>query len=314
MEIIELSGYTETDKVHIAQGYLVPRQAKANGLLLDEVLVTEPALREITRRYTREAGVRNLERQIGKVLRKVAVSIAEGKTGTVTIDQEHVRGYLGAPRFTFEAAERTELPGVATGLAYTPFGGDVLFVEASTAKGSGKFTLTGQLGDVMRESAEAALSYIRSHAEALGIDPEMFADHDIHVHVPSGATPKDGPSAGVTIATALASLVTRRPVRSEVGMTGEITLRGKVLPIGGLKEKALAAHRAGLTTVIIPQRNEPDLDEVPDEVRRSVKFVLADQIDEVLAAALDERSVPKRALRDGAVESVADRLGMPAAD
>jgi ATP-dependent Lon protease len=286
MEVIELAGYTETDKVHIAEGYLVPRQVRENGLRDDELVFTEDALRRIIGDYTREAGVRNLERQIGKIGRKVAVRIAGGATETITVDGDDVGEYLGPRRFTHEAAERTELPGVATGLAYTPYGGDVLFVEASAAPGGNGFTITGQLGDVMRESAQAALAYVRSKGDQLGLPSTYFAEHDIHVHVPAGATPKDGPSAGVTMSTALASLLTSTPVRSDVGMTGEITLRGKVLPVGGIKEKVLAAHRSGLRTVILPRRNEPDLAEVPDEVRDEMTFVLADMIDDVWASAL----------------------------
>jgi ATP-dependent Lon protease len=227
-----------------------------------------------------------LERQIGRIARKVAVNIASGGPQGSPVDVAELRSSLGPPKFTFEAAERTDVPGVATGLAYTPFGGDVLFVEASVAKGTGEFTITGQLGDVMRESAQAALSYVRASAELLGLPPETFSENDLHVHVPAGSTPKDGPSAGVAIATALASLLTRRPVRSEVGMTGEITLRGKVLPIGGLKEKALAAHRAGLKTVIIPERNEADLEEVPEEVRADLEFVRVDRVIDVWRHAL----------------------------
>jgi len=300
MEIIPLSGYTETDKVHIARGFLIPRQAERHGLRPDELVLDEDALRKIIRRYTREAGVRGLEREIGKIARKVAVGVAEGATETGTVGVEEVRSFLGAPRFTFDAAERTDVPGVATGLAYTPYGGDVLFVEASVSQGSGKFIVTGKLGDVMKESAQAALSYVRANARALGIDPGMFGDHDLHVHVPAGATPKDGPSAGVTIATALASLLSGQPVRPDVGMTGEITLRGKVLPVGGIKEKMLAAHRAGLRIVVLPRRNEPDLDEVPPEVRDEVEFVLVDRVNEVWehallkpAATADDGSAPQ---------------------
>jgi ATP-dependent Lon protease len=288
MEIIELSGYTETDKVHIAQGYLVPRQVRENGLREDELEITEAALRRIVRDYTREAGVRNLERQIGKIARKAAVRVAGGETEPIVVDAEDVREFLGPRRFTSEVAERTDLPGVATGLAYTQYGGDVLFVEASSAPGGKGFTVTGQLGDVMRESAQAALAYVRAKGDELGLQPEYFAEHDIHVHVPAGATPKDGPSAGVTIATALASLLTSTAVRSDVGMTGEITLRGKVLPVGGVKEKVLAAHRAGLRTVILPRRNEPDLEEVPEEVREDMTFVLVDRVDEVWRYALPD--------------------------
>jgi ATP-dependent Lon protease len=286
LEIIDLSGYTENDKVHIAQGYLIPRQLQENGLHPHEMTIDELALRQIVRDYTREAGVRNLEREVGKIARKVAVRVAEGSTEGEVVDGELVREFLGPPRFVFEAAERTELAGVATGLAYTSYGGDVLFVEASAAPGSKGFTVTGQLGDVMRESAQAALSYVRAQSAQLGVDPGFFAQHDIHMHVPAGATPKDGPSAGVTMATALASLLTNIPVRSDVGMTGEITLRGKVLPVGGIKEKVLAAHRAGLRTVIMPLRNEPDLEKVPDEVRAEMTFLFADMTSDVWRLAL----------------------------
>ena len=294
MEIIELSGYTESDKVHIAKGFLVPRQLTENGLREDELAITDGALHQIIRDYTREAGVRDLERQIGKIVRKVAVRVADPKAEAeppATIDTTNVREYLGPQRFIYEAAERTELPGVATGLAYTPYGGDVLFIEASTAPGKGGFTVTGQLGDVMRESAQAALSYVRAQSRSLGIPDDYFALHDLHLHVPAGATPKDGPSAGVTMATAIASLLTGKAVRADVGMTGEITLRGKVLPIGGVKEKMLAAHRAGLRTVILPQRNEPDVEEVPEEVRKEMTVIYADMIDEVWRNALREKVV-----------------------
>lgn len=297
MEIIQLDGYTEYEKVEIAKGYLVPRQIKANGLRDGEIEFTEEALRQIIRDYTREAGVRNLEREIGRVARKVATKVAAGElsnpagdgkepTQPLTIGPEQVREYLGKPRFHFEAALRTEKAGVATGLAVTPVGGDVLFIEAARMPGKDRLTLTGQLGDVMKESAQIALSYVRAHAGDLGIDSAQFNDADIHLHVPAGAVPKDGPSAGVTMVTALVSLLTDRPVRSDVGMTGEISLQGQVLPIGGLKQKVLAAHRAGLRTVIFPQRNEPDLDDVPEDVRQEMTFYTAETIEEVLAHAL----------------------------
>jgi ATP-dependent Lon protease len=290
MEILQLSGYTEGEKVNIARNYLIPRQIKENGLRLGEVTFTDAALQTILRNHTREAGVRNLERQIGAVCRKVVTRIAEGKTEQVVIDRPQVLEYLGKPEYfyTEEVEERTAIPGVATALAYTPVGGDIMFVEATQMPGGQGFQLTGQLGDIMQESARAALSYVRSNAKTLGLKDDFFARRDIHLHVPAGATPKDGPSAGVTMATALASLVTGRPVRSDVGMTGEITLRGQVLPIGGLKEKVLAAHRAGLKTVIIPKRNENDLDDVPAEVRQQISFVLADRMEDVLAAALEQ--------------------------
>lgn len=287
MEIIHLDGYTEYEKVRIAQGFLVPRQVRANGLLPDEIGVAEPALRTIIQEYTREAGVRNLEREIGRACRKVAVKIAGGdRDGRVEIDADDVRELLGRPKHQFEAADRPELPGVATALAVTPAGGEILFVEASRMKGRGNLTLTGQLGDVMKESAQIALSYVRSRAKELDLDPDAFDSTDIHLHVPAGATPKDGPSAGVAMVTAIASLLTGRPAHADVAMTGEITLRGQVLPIGGVKQKVLAGHRAGLKALIVPRRNEPWLEDVPKEVRDSVQFVLVDTIEEVLDAAL----------------------------
>jgi ATP-dependent Lon protease len=305
MEILLLSSYTENEKVKIATGYLIPRQIKENGLRPEEIAFTEDAIHTIIRSHTREAGVRELERQIGAACRKVVTRLAEGKLTSARIDRDDVTDYLGKPEYyyTEEVEERTSLPGVATALAYTPVGGDIMFVEATQMPGGKGFQLTGQLGEVMKESAWAALSYVRANAKALGLKEDFFARSDIHLHVPAGATPKDGPSAGVTMATALASLISGRPVRSDVGMTGEITLRGQVLPIGGLKEKVLAAHRAGLKTIILPKRNEKDLDDVPEEVRQSLKFVFADKIEDVLRAALEppsrvngrpDRSAPRR--------------------
>lgn len=288
MEIIQLSSYTEDEKVNIAKGYLVPRQIKENGLRPSEVKVTDEALREIIQGYTREAGVRNLERQIGKVCRKIAAGVAAGeiKRGR-TVKAKDVATYLGKRRyFDEEIDERLENPGVAIGLVWTEAGGDITFFEATRMPGAKGYILTGQLGDVMKESAQAALSYVRSRAESLGIDPDFFTHSDIHLHIPEGAIPKDGPSAGITMATALASLLTNRPVRPKLGMTGEITLRGKVLPVGGVKEKVLAAARYGLDTVILPRRNDSDLDELPEAVRKQMKFILVDTVDEVLAAAL----------------------------
>ncbi len=296
MEILQLSGYTEEEKIRIAQGYLIPRQIRENSLRDDEIRFEEGALSTIIRDYTREAGVRNLEREIGKVCRKVATRVAEGLDGTVVIGKEQLYEYLGPSRFYYEPAERTELPGVATGLAWTPTGGDIIFIEATQMPGSKGFTLTGQLGDVMRESAQAALSYVRSKARDMGIDEEFFSKSDIHVHVPAGAIPKDGPSAGVTMATALASLLTDRPVRADVGMTGEITLRGQVLPVGGIKEKVLGAHRAGLRTVIMPRRNATDLENLPEEIRKQITFVFVDRVDEVLQAALRDGQVEEEAV------------------
>ncbi len=286
MEILTLSGYTEEEKIHIARGYLVPRQIRENGLRTSEVSFSDEALRTIIRDYTREAGVRSLERQIGAVCRKIATRVAEGHSESVEVGAEEVPEYLGKPVYFFEAAERCDLPGVATGLSVTAVGGDILFIEATKMPGQKGLTITGQLGDVMKESAQAALSYVRSQADRLGFDRDFFNTNDIHIHVPAGAVPKDGPSAGVTIATALTSLLTGRPVRADVGMTGEITLRGQVLPVGGIKEKVLAAHRAGLRTVIIPKRNEKDLEDLPADVRNDMKFVLVERVDEVLETAL----------------------------
>ncbi len=294
MEIIQLDGYTEYEKLEIAKGYLVPRQVKANGLREDEIHFEDQALRQIIRDYTRESGVRNLEREIGRVARKVATRIAagelavsdeEGAVQAITIGPAQVKEYLGKPKFHFEAALRTEKAGVATGLAVTAVGGDVLFIEAARMPGKDRLTLTGQLGDVMKESAQIALSYVRAHAKEFGIDSATFNDADIHLHVPAGAVPKDGPSAGVTMVTALVSLLTGRPVRAEVGMTGEVSLQGQVLPIGGLKQKILAAHRAGLTTVIFPQRNEADLTTCR-KMRSEMTFYMAETIEEVLTHAL----------------------------
>jgi ATP-dependent Lon protease len=287
MEVLALSGYTDEEKVGIARGYLISKQLAAHGLVEAELTFEPDAIRHVIRAYTREAGVRNLERTIATIARKVARRIAEGQPEPVRVDAASIGAYLGRPRFFDEIAERTTRPGVATGLAWTPTGGDVLFVEATMMPSDEeRLVLTGMLGDVMRESAQAALSYIRAEAERLDVDPKIFEGKTLHVHVPAGAVPKDGPSAGVTIMTALASLVTRRPVRNDVAMTGEITLRGKVLPVGGIKEKMLAAHRAGIRSVILPRRNEGDLEDVPAEVRRDVQFLLVDDADAVLEHAL----------------------------
>ena len=285
MELIRLSGYTEDEKLGIAKRYLVPKQLEAHGLTDEQVKFTDNALRHIIREYTREAGVRNLDREIAALCRKTAAEIAAGKRKRVRVDEPRVRSWLGRPRFTGEVRKRTSDPGVATGLAVTPVGGDVLFIEATAMPGEGKLTVTGQLGDVMRESAQAALSWIRSHAGDLGLEDDWFEGKDVHIHVPAGAVPKDGPSAGIAMATALASLALGRPVSEEVAMTGEITLTGQVLPIGGVREKVLAAQRAGLTTVVLPKENEPDLEDLPKDVRKSMTFVPADTIDEVLEAA-----------------------------
>jgi ATP-dependent Lon protease len=286
MEILKLSGYTETEKVRIAQGYLIPRQLRENGLRPDELSFTDGALRKIIGDYTREAGVRNLEREIGRVARKVVTRIAEEKVEPARVKVHDVSKFLGKPRYFPETALRTQLPGVATGLGVTIAGGDLMFFEATQMPGNKGFTVTGQLGEVMKESAQAALSYVRSKAQHLGIPNDLFEKSDIHLHVPAGAVPKDGPSAGVTMATALASLLTGCRVRDDVGMTGEITLRGQVLPVGGVKEKVLAAHRAGLKSVILPKQNAKDLEDVPEEVRASLKFVLAERVDDVFEAAL----------------------------
>jgi ATP-dependent Lon protease len=288
MEVIPFDGYTVDEKVAIAEGYLWPRQRERNGLREDEVSTTAAAVRVVIDEYTREAGVRNLERELGKILRKTATGIASGKVSPpVAIDEAAARQALGRQKVFHEAAERTAVPGVATGLAVTGAGGDVLFVEATSHKGSGDVILTGQLGDVMKESAQIALSYVRSHAEQLGIGEDAFDGRSFHVHVPAGAIPKDGPSAGVTMATALASLLTGRPVRHTVGMTGEVTLQGRVLPIGGLKQKVLAAHAAGLTDVVLPERNRGDLDDVPADVREQLSFHPVMSLDEVFEQTLE---------------------------
>jgi ATP-dependent Lon protease len=285
MDTIQLSGYTEQEKLGIAKRYLVPKQLEAHGLKRSQLALPEPALRTIIREYTREAGVRSLERRIADVCRKAATDIAKGKRQRTRVDDRRLRGWLGPRRFSAEVRKRTSDPGVATGLAYTAVGGDVLFIEATAYPGKGRLTITGQLGEVMQESAQAALSWVRSHTDELGLPSDWFAEHDVHVHVPAGAVPKDGPSAGVTMATAIASLVRGEPVSEDVGMTGEITLTGQVLPIGGLREKTLAAQRAGLKRVIFPRENEPDLDELPPETRDALEFVPADTIEEVFAAA-----------------------------
>ena len=291
MEVLTLSGYTDEEKLGIAQQYLIPKQLTGHGLRPDELSFDPDALRAIIRGYTREAGVRSLDRELAAIARKVARRLADGEHTPVHVTGETVSEYLARPRFFDEAAERTTRPGVATGLAWTPTGGDVLFVEATMMPSSDeRLVLTGMLGDVMRESAQAAVSYVWSNADALDIDPRLFESKTIHVHVPAGAIPKDGPSAGVTIMTALASLATRRPVRSDVAMTGEITLRGKVLPVGGIKEKVLAAHRAGIRSVILPRRNERDVEDVAAELRRELRFLFVDDAEAVLRHALTPRA------------------------
>jgi ATP-dependent Lon protease len=290
MEVLELPGYTEEEKLQIARRHLVPKQLDEHGLVEGtHITFTDEAITDIIRGYTREAGVRNLEREIASICRKVTREFAEGRTEPVNVTVEQVRNYLGAPRYLFEELkDRTNEPGIAVGLAWTPTGGDVLFVEATKMPGGKSLTLTGQLGDVMKESAQAALSYVRSHAQDLKIDPEFFAKSDIHLHVPAGAIPKDGPSAGVTMITALASLLSGRRVRNDVSMTGEITLRGKVLPIGGIKEKVLAARRAGINTVILPEENRKDvLEDIPEDIQKEMRFVYCESVDQVLDNALE---------------------------
>jgi ATP-dependent Lon protease len=285
MDVIQLSGYTEEEKLGIAERYLVPRQIEDHGLDPSRIAIEEPVLRLLVREYTREAGVRGLERRIGDLCRKAAVQVARGNEEMIRVSEELVREWLGPRKFSAESRRRTADPGVATGLAYTPVGGDVLFIEAQAYPGRGKLTVTGQLGEVMQESAQAALSWVRSHTGELELDERWFARHDVHVHVPAGAVPKDGPSAGIAMATAIASLVRETPVADDVAMTGEITLTGQVLPIGGVREKVLAAQRAGLDRVILPRENEHDLDELPPEAREVLDFVLVDSIGEVFAAA-----------------------------
>lgn len=290
MEIIQLSGYTEQEKLAIAMQYLVPRQRRENGLRDEEIMFAEAALLAIIRDFTREAGVRNLEREIGSVARKVVTKIAERVVTKVDVDDSMVTELLGKPRFGYrtELLDRTDMPGVATGLAWTPVGGDVLFIEATSMPGSKGFKFTGQLGDVMKESAQIALSYVRSKATELGIESKFFEENDIHLHVPAGATPKDGPSAGITMAMALASLLTGRPTRSNVAMTGELTLGGQVLPVGGIKDKVLAAHRIGVDTVILPKKNEKDLDDLTEDIRKQMTFIAVDHMDDVLKYGLVE--------------------------
>jgi ATP-dependent Lon protease len=294
MEIISLAGYTADEKLEIAHRYLVRRQLEANGIMPDQVEIPDDVLRDIIQSYTREAGVRGLERQIGQTLRHAAVRIAEGEKGPVRIGRADLTAILGAPLFESEAAMRTSVPGVATGLAWTPVGGDILFIEATRIPGSGRLILTGQLGDVMKESAQAALSIIKNRAAVLGIDPARFEKSDIHIHVPAGATPKDGPSAGVAMFMALVSLMTDRTVRSDTAMTGEISLRGLVLPVGGIKEKVVGAHRAGIRRIMLPSRNRKDYDDIPEIARKEVEFIWLDRVEEAVAAALE----PKRATAD----------------
>ena len=287
MEVLNLSGYTEEEKVQIAERFLIPKQLSAHGLRPDEVRVSEDALRLIIRQYTREAGVRNLEREIASVIRRDVAEMATRKRPRATPDDaKRVRAALGKRRYYDDVAERIDRPGIATGMVWTPTGGEIIFVEAALTPGKGELKLTGQLGDVMKESAAAALSYLKAHARELGIDPALFDKNDIHVHVPAGAQPKEGPSAGVTVLTAMASILTGRPVRDDVAMTGEITLRGRVLPIGGIKEKVLGAHRANLRRIVMPRRNEADLDDIPADLRKEMKFAMVESIDQVLRETL----------------------------
>jgi len=295
MEVIELTGYTEEEKLQIAKRYLLKRQLRANGLSSEQVQISDEALRRLIVDYTREAGVRSLERQIGALLRNTAVTIASGSAHSVSIDADDVVRILGAARYENDVALRTSVPGVATGLAWTPAGGDILFIESSRVKGSGKLILTGQLGDVMKESAQAAVTLVKSQADRLGIDPSALDNCDLHIHVPAGAIPKDGPSAGVAIATSLASLLSQRTVRADVAMTGEISLRGVVMPVGGIKEKCVAAARAGIHTVILPARNRRELEDIPESVRTKLEFVWAEKIEDVFARALEDPAVKRAA-------------------
>jgi len=301
MEVIHLSGYTESEKIAIAKGYLIPRQVRENGLRPPEVNFSKDALKTIINQYTREAGVRNLERKIGSVCRKFGTYIAEGKKQAARISSKAVKELLGHPVFleTEEIDTRTAIPGVVPGLAWTPFGGDILFIEATRMPGSKGFQITGSVGNVMQESARAALSYVRSHAVEIGLPKDFYDKSDIHMHIPAGSQPKDGPSAGVTMATALVSLISGHPVKKGVTMTGEITLRGQVMPVGGIKEKMLAAHRAGLKTIILPKRNMMDVEDVPEEVRKTMTFVYAESVNDVLKAALDKRAKTSKKPRQG---------------
>jgi ATP-dependent Lon protease len=304
MEIISIAGYTEEDKLHIARRYLVPRQLERNGLKKGQLALTDPALRLVIENYTREAGVRSLERQIGTIARKFARMVAEEGRKRTTVDEKQVDKYLGRKKVFRETKRRTSDPGVSTGLAWTPTGGDILFIEARAMPGTGRLLLTGQLGDVMKESAQAALTYVRSVSATLGVDAEYFQKHDIHVHVPAGAVPKDGPSAGVAMAVALASMVSGRAVDSSVAMTGEVTLTGQVLPVGGIKEKVLAAKAAGITRVFLPDRNEADVQEMRGEdLLRGLRFYYVEHVSAVLEQILARtRSKPVKAGRDGGGE------------
>jgi ATP-dependent Lon protease len=303
MEILELSGYTDEEKLAIANRFLIPKQVKAHGLANEPLEWTDDGLTFLIRNYTREAGVRNLEREIATAARKIATRKAEGKEFSSKVGAEEVREYLGRPRHYYEErSQRTEQPGVAIGVGVSGVGGDIMFIEASKMPGKGSLTVTGQLGDVMKESASAAMSFVRSRAGDLGIAQDFFKESDIHLHVPAGAIPKDGPSAGTAMTTALVSLLTGVPVRDDVAMTGEITLRGQVLPVGGIKMKALAARRAGVETFVLPKRNEADLDDLPEELREEMRFVLAETLDDVLAAAMPPAFLAQRPRIDDSLE------------
>jgi ATP-dependent Lon protease len=313
MEIIEIPGYTEEEKLGIAQKYLIPRQLEEHGITNKHVRIAEPAIRTIIAHYTREAGVRNLEREIANVMRKVAKKVAEGKGQGFPVDATNLQKYLGVPKYVPEAELEKDEVGVATGLAWTEAGGDVLHIEATVMKGKGQLTLTGHLGDVMKESAQAALSYVRSREKTLRINPDMFSKQDLHIHVPAGAIPKDGPSAGITMATAIASALSGIPVKRDLAMTGEITLRGRVLPIGGLKEKILAAKRAKLTTVILPKRNKKDLEGIPKHLLKGIHLSFADTMDDVMKIALRRtaasRSAAKKASSPAPAASTSEHSG-----
>jgi ATP-dependent Lon protease len=289
MEVLMLHGYTLDEKVKIANRYLIPRQREAHGLSAKMIKFTQGAVKQIVSGYTREAGLRNLEREIANVCRGVASKIAGGRVKSVTVKVDDIHRFLGPVRLTSEAKARVTTPGIATGLAWTPTGGELLFIEATAMKGKKGLTLTGQLGDVMKESAAAALSFIRSNAKSLGIDEDFFENHDIHIHVPAGAIPKDGPSAGVTMLTALTSLLTNQTIHKDLAMTGEITLRGQVLPVGGIKEKVLAAHRAGIKTLILPDWNKKDLEDIPKNVQKEIRFHFVDKMIDVLGIALNNK-------------------------
>jgi ATP-dependent Lon protease len=290
MEVISLAGYTAQEKLQIVRRYLLGRQIEANGVKPGQVEVSDEAIRDIIQSYTREAGVRGLEREIGKVMRHCAVRLAEGKAGPIHVGRSDLAVILGPPQFESELAMRTSVPGVATGLAWTPVGGDILFIEATRVPGNGKLILTGQLGEVMRESAQAALSIVKGQAASFGIDKELFEKSDIHIHVPAGATPKDGPSAGVAMYMALVSLMSNRMVRSDTAMTGEVSLRGLVLPVGGIKEKIVAAHRAGIKRVMLPARNKKDYEDIPEDARKGLDFVWLERVDDAVAGALEAQN------------------------